>query len=112
MTVIVCPHGCGGTVDTAIQLSCPSCRRGLNESETILAEDAVKIDTFWGKEYPDVSPVQRKLSWCWEWFGPSNHRMRCRLPKGHSKDHFDHEEQENHETVAIDGEVISVGLGR
>ena len=36
MTVMQCPHGCGGFVDTAKDSWCPSCRQYLNKVEVVL----------------------------------------------------------------------------
>jgi hypothetical protein len=108
MTIVTCPHGCGGTINTATQLGCPNCRRGLNETEVVLSEYAIKIEGVWGWEYPDASPVQRKLSWCWEWWGPSHHRMRCRLPKNHDGKHWHHEERHECKIVSIGGEWVKI----
>ena len=58
-----CPQGCGGVVDILKDKQCPSCRRPLNEPE-----------------FPN-------LEWCFAWHGPSDHRMRCRLLKGHEGEH-------------------------
>ena len=95
MTIVVCPHGCGGTINTATDNFCRSCRRGLNETEIIWKGDTVV-----------ESPVVRKLSWCWEWWGPAHHRMRCRLPLGHDGEHDTHESRGNSMIVTTDGEVI------
>src|SRR6266853_787661 len=99
MTIIACPHGCGGFVDTAKDDGCPSCRRGLNETEVLIDERASR---------DDAQPTDRKPSWCWQWFGPSHHRMRCRLRAGHEGEHFDHEEWPTMRTVSVatDGRVI------
>lgn len=95
MTVMACPHGCGGFVDTGKDDWCPSCRRGLNETEVVIPDDEQKSerDAFGNPEYPGASPAQRKAAWCWQWFGSARHRMRCRLPTGHTGEHFDHEER-------------------
>jgi hypothetical protein len=108
MTVVVCPHGCGGMINTATDNFCPSCRRNMSETEIILSEDVVKVEGVWGWNYPDASPVQRKLSWCWKWWGPADHRMRCRLLKGHEGDHDTHEERRSDTViVATNGQVVS-----
>lgn len=109
MTVIQCPHGCGGTVDTTKEMDCPSCRRGLNETEVVLAEDCPTEETYWGPRYVGSSPTSRKLSWCWEWWGPADHRMRCRLPKGHSGEHHDHEQRSNSMIISTDGDLVATG---
>lgn len=67
MTISACPHGCGGIVRTEDEWCC-SCRRDL---------DVVEIS------YPGI---------CFEWFGPSYHRMRCRKLKHHSGPHSTHNE--------------------
>lgn len=69
MTTIDCPHKCGNTVDTAycnwddprfLGIGvCLGCRRHIDEVQTPL---------------PGM---------CWIWFGPLDHRMRCRRPAGH-----------------------------
>jgi hypothetical protein len=76
---IPCPQGCGGTVTTGLASEeilvdeagvryriegeginvCPSCRRHVDEVQT---------------PFPGM---------CWSWFGPQEHRMRCRRPAGH-----------------------------
>ena len=101
MTVMQCPQGCGGIVNTATDDVCPSCRRGLNEVEVILEPDAVT------EGRPDA-PVCRRPEWCWEWHGPSHHRMRCRLPIGHSGAHWHKETRPSGEemVVSTDGIVI------
>lgn len=106
MTVVKCPHNCGGFVNTATDDCCTSCRRAMSETEFIWGEDVVKIETAQGMQYPNASPVGRKLSWCWQWWGPANHRMRCRLPTGHDGEHDTHEVKSGHAIVAANGEVI------
>ncbi len=59
MTPMMCPHGCGGIITDLKLAYCPSCRRDLNTVE-------VKL--------PGT---------CWQWFGPSHHRMQCRKKVGH-----------------------------
>jgi len=27
---------------------------------------------------------------CFDWFGPADHRMRCRMPEGHAGEHSSH----------------------
>jgi len=66
MTIINCPQGCGGTVDTAMHTRCPSCRRDLNSQQ-----------------------IQPEGS-CWLWWGPPDHRMRCRKPANHKGCHSTH----------------------
>ena len=73
MTIMECPHGCGGVVDTGAKSNCacmagrcPSCRRELNTVEIQL---------------PGT---------CWQWWGDSWHRMRCRKMAGHSGAHSTH----------------------
>lgn len=92
-----CPHECGGT--TKSEDYCPSCRRGTFEIEVVVAEDA-----------ECHSPVERKMSWCWVWYGPEDHRMRCRLPKEHANDHDCREANDPHKHYAIisnDGKRIT-----
>lgn len=72
MTVIVCPAGCGGIINTEVSQECSSCRLPTNEQR-------VKVD-------PD---------WCWEWFGPYHHRMKCRRRKGHGGEHHDHSDDDD-----------------
>ncbi|KKK99419.1 hypothetical protein LCGC14_2632940 [marine sediment metagenome] len=91
MTITNCPHGCGGTVDTAIDDWCPSCRRDLNQTGALIQME------------------HSELGWCWEWWGPPNHRMRCRLPKDHDGSHWDREIREDSIVVATDGEIIYGG---
>jgi hypothetical protein len=72
MTVISCPQGCGGVVDTAYEDwsnpaflgvgVCLSCRRHVSEVQV------------------------PRPGMCWAWFGPPDHRMRCRRPVGHGAD--------------------------
>ena len=95
MTIVECPHGCGGTVDTDVGNDCLSCRRGIDEIEVMIAPDE-KAE----------SPVRRRPTWCWEWWGPANHRMRCRLPSGHDGEHWDHESRDGSMIVAVNGEKI------
>lgn len=68
-TLAPCPRGCGGYFWTLRDTACPSCRRPLN-GVTIM-------------EY-------RWPGACFEWFGPLDHRMRCRLPAGHEGEHSTH----------------------
>lgn len=74
MTVGTCPHGCGGFVTYGPESAesfvagegvnvCPSCRRHVNRVE-----------------------IPHPLA-CWAWHGPTWHRMRCRLPRGHEGEH-------------------------
>lgn len=69
MTVVNCD--CGGTVNTEVSPYCTGCRCALNEQR-------VKVDPFW----------------CWEWFGPSFHRMKCRRRIGHEGEHHDHSDDD------------------
>ena len=82
MTIAACPQGCGGVVDTGKDEWCSSCRRYLNETRI---------------PNPD---------WCWVWWGPPHHRMRCRLPKGHEGAHDTHEVRENIISVSVSGETV------
>jgi hypothetical protein len=89
MTVVECPHGCGGTVDTAKSGWCSSCRMHINTQVITIDEDlplVIEDNTikYKGAKYWER---HRKASWCWEWHGPPVHRMRCRLPKGHAGEH-------------------------
>lgn len=96
MTIIACPHGCGGVCDTARDSWCPSCRRGLNETEVVVSA----AQTIQG-------PTERKESWCWSWFGPADHRMRCRLPQGHASDHDCKEDRQPGEiSVSTTGQLV------
>ena len=84
MTVVTCPGGCGGTINTSVSSFCGGCRFSL-------AEQRFKSD-------PD---------WCWEWFGPPSHRMKCRRKLGHSNNHHDHEDEDSqHLTVSVDGDLV------
>lgn len=100
MTVVKCPFGCGGTIDTATSSTCRYCRRPLSETALVIPEEVRNHSQFadrWrGCNYPPLfrGMETRKLSWCWEWFGSVDHRCRCRLPKGHLGDHNDHPELE------------------
>lgn len=67
MTVFACPAGCGGFINTEISQVCSGCRMSASEQR-------VKIDD----------------DWCWQWFGPSFHRMKCRRKLGHSGECHDH----------------------
>jgi hypothetical protein len=103
VTIVKCPHGCGGTVNTAIDNYCNSCRRDLAAIEVIIPEDADSHDA-------DDPTVARKASWCWAWWGPKNHRMRCRLPRGHLpvNQHDTHEQPiEGNMIISTDGELIA-----
>lgn len=86
--VPLCPRGCGGVIKDWAARECPSCRRPLT-GETPM------------EEKPDGA--------CWEWFGPADHRMRCRRDAGHSDDHFDHPDSEasGPATVATNGDLIA-----
>ena len=91
VTKIDCPHCCGGIADSRYRY-CASCRRDLKSEEVIVSEEEVEVldgDTMRYVGYD--GKIVRKLSWCWEWWGPNDHRMRCRLPKGHVGDHDCHE---------------------
>lgn len=111
MTIIACPHGCGGTCDTAKDDYCPSCRRGLNETEVVIPEGmdtAPKYDAQ-GEEVPGphIGPTHRKASWCWQWHGAPDHRMRCRLPLGHAGEHdCKHDRQPGEISVSTGGQVV------
>ena len=85
MTIAICPQGCGGVVDTDKDVWCPSCRRNLDEIQIPM---------------PD---------WCWEWWGPPHHCMRCRLPLGHTGPHNTHEYRFGSESViiSVEGELIT-----
>jgi hypothetical protein len=106
MTIVKCPHGCGGTINTGTDNYCSFCRRDLASVEVVIPEDG---DT----HAFGIDPMTaRKSSWCWEWFGPAYHRMRCRLPKGHSPldKHDTHEEPlEDSIIINTEGDLI-VGL--
>lgn len=69
-TGIVCPGGCGGFLNVGDSY-CRSCRCGPNEQR-------IKTDP----------------NWCWEWFGPMIHRMKCRRHNGHEGEHYDHPDSE------------------
>lgn len=104
MTVIACPWGCGGSVDTGKYAYCPACRRPLNASAIVIPEE-------WPEDrLSDLGPndcmVSYKLSWCWEWWGPPDHRMRCRLPKGHDGEHDTHERRSTTAIVSTDGQMV------
>src|SRR5712675_2356179 len=104
MTVIACPHGCGGIVNTAKSPWCESCRRGIHETDVILPE-YVHFDPY--DPAGEIPPAHHKLSWCWQWWGPAHHRMRCRLPKGHDGPHDCHEERdEDCISVSTDGALV------
>lgn len=76
MTVIECPHGCGGALDTFKDDFCPSCRRSPSEIEI-----------------PDPT-------FCWKWHGPPFHRMRCRRWDGHDGECHDHPDDDY--TLSVD----------
>lgn len=65
MTVTPCPYGCGGFFVANEDQFCPSCRRDRFATEMELK--------------PEGS--------CWQWWGPADHRMRCRKPLGHDGAH-------------------------
>lgn len=70
-TIIMCPSGCGGSLDSSDQY-CPACRYAVNEQR-----------------------IQSNPDWCWEWFGAMTHRMKCRRNVGHAGDHHDHEDSDS-----------------
>lgn len=97
MTIAPCPHGCGNYVNYADNLNyCPGCRRDLFVTGVLIPEDCDAND-----------PHNWKASWCWQWWGPMAHRMRCRLPKGHEGSHDTHEEREDSVIVSTAGELIT-----
>lgn len=65
MTVTPCPYGCGGFFVANETQYCPSCRRDRFATEM------------------ELKPVDA----CWQWWGPPEHRMRCRKPLGHTGEH-------------------------
>jgi len=79
MAEIPCPHGCGGVVVTG-----PA-------SAEILVDDAGARYRVEGEGINVCPSCRRHISevqipepgMCWAWFGPSDHRMRCRRPVGH-----------------------------
>ena len=81
MTVMPCPYGCGGYFVNNEDEYCPSCRRSRLNLDLTFSQ-------------PEGS--------CWEWWGPPDHRMKCRLPKGHSGDHWDHETREGVSLIITD----------
>ena len=97
-----CPHGCGNLLTNALLGYCPSCRRSLaSPPEIVIAEnEATNAD---GRD----PMVARKPSWCWQWWGPPDHRMRCRLPSGHDGEHDTHEGRDSM-IVATDGKLVSL----
>jgi len=72
MTVFDCPAGCGGFINTEVSQVCSGCRYQASEQR-------VKVDA----------------DWCWEWFGPSFHRMKCRRKLGHSGECHDHSDDDS-----------------
>lgn len=84
MTIVACPFGCGGFVNTASHNYCESCRRDLSCTEIVVAEHVPEDDL--------RGMLTRKASYCWEWFGPDWHRMKCRRSKGHDGNHATHED--------------------
>lgn len=110
MTIVNCPHGCGGTVNTSKDNYCSSCRRDLCAVEIVIGESVESININPNEWPKGVDPMTaRKASWCWAWFGPKGHRMRCRLPKNHKPEdeHDTHEEPlENSIIVSTKGELI------
>jgi hypothetical protein len=107
MTIVPCPQGCGGYVNTAEDGYCKSCRRDLAATDVIIPE-SVEVEGREGWHRPlNVDPMTaHKESWCWEWFGPEDHRMRCRLPKGHDGEHYTHERRSAAAIVSTIGKRI------
>jgi hypothetical protein len=93
VTPYPCPQGCGGWLtDTSVNAVCPSCRRGVWQT---MATHELTGET-------------RDPEYCWEWWGPTTHRMKCRRSKGHAGEHFDHPDNEDgsHTIVAVGGAVV------
>ena len=74
MTMAQCPHGCGTCLDFEVAY-CPGCRRGMDEI-----------------------PIQPPGS-CWAWWGPKNHRMRCRRPVRHIGEHSTHDDCDEEDPI-------------
>ena len=92
MTVTPCPFGCGGIVNTETDDICPSCRRPLAVTSL---------------DWVNANMENCRPGYCWAWWGPPNHRMRCRLPSGHTGEHDTHETRRSGSIiVATDGELI------
>jgi hypothetical protein len=106
VTVVPCPEGCGGFVNTAIDGYCNSCRRSLSTTGYMLPEDVPEDADFLSSYDPMKA---RKLSWCWEWFGQPTHRMKCRLPRGHEGEHDTHQRATSSISVDIDGSKVMGG---
>lgn len=101
MTIAACPQGCGGYVNTAKENYCSWYRRDLSAVDLVIPEDANT------ENYGDSNCMTvHKANWCWAWWGPSEHRMRCRLPKGHEGGHDTHEEPSDTISVSIDGQRV------
>ena len=99
MTIIECPHGCGGFDDTSKGSQCHSCRRDMGTVDIMIPEDEEEVECpdGIGYCYPQSDGcgggmILRKPSWCWEWHGPTDNRWRCRRAKGHDGEHDSHED--------------------